>query len=498
MEKIQSLTDELKKFKNDFENKEKYNFKIEVTINSQVNFNKRPVKDSIREEVKKIITIYEDFINLANNNYNFSSKLDELSTIKISIENALNDYIKVLDENYKNIKSIDDENTKKRFLNLYKRINLDLVDKFKSIYNLFNALFTNIKNFVDGLRKNKKKYEEYGEDCPDDKSNFSQKKLDEYMSKVYKTFRNIEELLILVEDTLIEIKKTKKEWIENNNQFNNRMNKINPLLSNSPNIDMNSINEINDNIINIMDNFNSFNIKEKEVNKANINKEKMRLDILFILDTTFSMAPHLEKLKNIFKNIIESIKEDFPLTIVKTGFIGYKDFKDLEVGDDYIDIDFSIINNIKLIEKIEEIDADGGEGVNKPKDVAGAFKLALRKSWGKGKSLAILITDSPCHGEEYNDTEDKYTDGYNEPNNPDFERKQIKYYLEEFIKKNIYLIGYIISKKNTEKMYNKFQEFYKEKNKEDLFSNQMGALKDIIKDKVKVLLKDQKKEVMNI
>jgi len=47
-------------------------------------------------------------------------------------------------------------------------------------------------------------------------------------------------------------------------------------------------------------------------------------------------------------------------------------------------------------------------------------------------------------------------------------------------------------------MYNKFQKFYKEKNKEDLFSNKIGALKDIIKEKLQDLLKDQKKEVMNI
>ena len=76
----------------------------------------------------------------------------------------------------------------------------------------------------------------------------------------------------------------------------------------------------------------------------------MRLDILFILDTTFSMAPHLENLKKNIKNIIESIREDFPLALVKIGFIGYKDFKDLEVGDDYIDIDF-LIDYKKLIKK---------------------------------------------------------------------------------------------------------------------------------------------------
>jgi hypothetical protein len=45
-------------------------------------------------------------------------------------------------------------------------------------------------------------------------------------------------------------------------------------------------------------------------------------------------------------------------------------------------------------------------------------------------------------------------------------------------------------------MYNKFLEFYKGKNKQDLFSKEKGKLKDIICNKVKDLLKDQKKEVM--
>jgi len=301
MEKIESLINELKNFKKDFENEEKY----QVNCNKGVKVEKGLVKESIREEVNKINIIYEDFINLIEpNNYDISSKLKELAEIKKTIEKALNDYINTLEENSKNFKPINDKNTYKICLNIYKTINLDLFDKFKSIYNLFNALFKNIKNFDNGLKNNKKTYEKYIEDCPKEESNFSPKKIEEYMNKVYKTIRNIEELVISVEDTLIEIKKTKKKWIENNNQFENRMKKINPLLGNSPNIDMDRIREANDNIINIMDKFNSFSIKEKEVNKANINKEKMRLDILFILDTTFSMAPHLKNLKNNLKNII--------------------------------------------------------------------------------------------------------------------------------------------------------------------------------------------------
>ena len=108
--------------------------------------------------------------------------------------------------------------------------------------------------------------------------------------------------------------------------------------------------------------------------------------------------------------------------------------------------------------------------------------------------MAILITNSPCHGKEYNDNDDKIPDGYN---NPDFERKKINDYLEEFIEKKIYLIGYKISDK-TNMMYKKFREFYDSKNEKDLFSEEMGKLKDIIYNKVKDLLKEQKKEVLNI
>jgi len=312
------------------------------------------------------------------------------------------------------------------------------------------------------------------------------------MSKLYKTFRNVEEKKILVKNTLREIKNTEKEWRENNIILYKIKDKINPLLNNFPNIDINKIIEINDSIINIIDRFNIFEIKEK---KSKINKEEMRLDILLILDISKTMSSYLKDLKNNLKTIIDSIKEDFPLTIVKIGFIGYKDFKDLEFGVDYIDIDFLIDYN-KLIQKIEEIDDNGGG--SKSKDVASAFKLALRKSWGKGKKLAILITNSPYQENEYHiNNEDKFTDRYNEQNNAGFERKKLKDYLQEFIKENIYLIGYDISEK-TKTMYNKFQEFYEGKFRPALFSKEKGELKDIIYNKVKYLLKDQKKEVMNI
>ena len=495
MEKIQDLINELVNLKNDFEDQKKYDFtfdeKTKIT-NRQINFKTEGgIPEPFIDEIKKLNKVYECFINLSNGQYNFSTKMEELQKVKKDIQTVLNDYIQVLKDNKTNFKESEDANLNKKFLNLYKRINIDLFEQFKSLSSLFNELLKNIKIFAKDIKSNKETYENYGSECPKG-NNISPNVKDEFMKKLYKTVRNIEEKIAFVEDTLREIKNAKNEWVGNKNQFNKKIEKINAIINNFPNINIVKIIEINDNIINKMDEFTNFEIKI-EKSDCEINREKMRLDILLILDTTNTMSSSVKTLSDKLKSTIKSIKEDFPLAIPKVGFIGYKDFGDLEVGDDYIDIDFSV-NYEELYKKIDNIEADGGE--EECKDVAGAFNLALKKSWGKGKKLAILITNSPCHGKEYhNNGNDKYPDGYNDPNNIELERKKINDYLNEFIKKNIYLIGYDITSIKTGVMYNKFIEFYKGKNKQDLFSKEKGNLKDIIYNKVKDLLKDQNKEV---
>ena len=493
MEKIQSLINELENLKNDFENQKKYDSKFEEITNKQINFlTKNGIPDPLKDDIKNLNNIYENYINFSYSQYNFSSKLEELKKVKKDIQTVLNDYIQVLKDNKTNFREIEDANLNKKFLNFYKRINIDLVDQFKSLSSLFNELFKNIIIFANELKKNKETYESYGEKCPKE-NNILPSTKDEFMNKLYKPLRNIEERIAFIEDTLREIESTKNEWMENNRQFSRRIDKKNGLINDFPNINIEKIKQINVNLINRMGKFITFKFKV-EKSDIGINREKMRLDILLILDTTRTMSSFVKDLPDNLKSIIKSIKDDFTLSIPKIGFIGYKDFGDLELGDDYIDIDFSS-NYEELYKTIDNIEADGGEG--EFKDVAGAFKLALKKSWGQGKKLAILITNSPCHGKEYhNKGNDKYPDGYNDPNNTDYERKKINYYLDEFIKKNIYLIGYDITPIKTEVMYNKFLEFYKGKNKQDLFSKEKGKLKDIICNKVKDLLKDQKKEVM--
>ena len=498
MEKIQSLKNELEQLKKDLENEKKYNFEFKEIQYRQVNYqSKGRIPMPFLEYIKKFNNIFEALINLTKGRYDFTSKMKKLEEIKNDIKNDLDVYLQVLNNNETNFQNSEDENINKKFMNYYKRLNIDLVDKFKSISDLFKELYTNIINFANGLKKNKEIYENSGKELP---KGDDQNENDKFKNKIYKTFRNVEELIEFVEDTVREIKKTKKEWIDNENQFERTIDKIVKDFPNA-NININEIRGINEKIVNLMDKFNDFEINIQKSDFSNYksdllaNRENMRLNILLIVNTTYTMSSYIENLKDDLKEMIKPIRDDFPLAVVKTGFIGYTDFEDLELGDDYLDIVLSININ-KIIENIEKIEPDGGEKASK--DVAGAFKLALEKNWGKGKKLAILITNSPCHGNEYNDSnEDKIQDGYKDPNNPDFERAKINEYLNVFIEEDIYLIGYKISNK-TNKMYNKFKEFYDSKKAKNFFSEEIGKLNDIIYNKVKDLLKDQIKEVLNI
>ena len=155
--------------------------------------------------------------------------------------------------------------------------------------NLFQIyskeLYTNIINFANGLKKNKEIYENSGKELP---KGDDQNENDKFKNKIYKTFRNVEELIEFVEDTVREIKKTKKEWIDNENQFERTIDKIVKDFPNA-NININEIRGINEKIVNLMDKFNDFEINIQKSDFSNYksdllaNRENMRLNILLIL-----------------------------------------------------------------------------------------------------------------------------------------------------------------------------------------------------------------------
>ena len=103
-----------------------------------------------------------------------------------------------------------------------------------------------------------------------------------------------------------------------------------------------------------------------------------------------------------------------------------------------------------------------GGGGDTPEDLCGALELGKNKSW-KGKTrFAILVTDSPCHGNKYHDLS-----GENADNFPDGDRegRNIEEYIEYFAKNEISLFCLKVNS-TTDKMFKIFSEIYnKNKNK---------------------------------
>ncbi len=161
------------------------------------------------------------------------------------------------------------------------------------------------------------------------------------------------------------------------------------------------------------------------------------------------MEEYLEKFKAEFKAMIDNLLEICHKALSYVGFIGYRDLNDINLGDDYIDIDFTV-NYENLENKIKEIEADGGGDI--PEDIAGAFEMALKKKWKGDTRIALLITDSPCHGAEFHNSNEVKDDHENDDSN-------IKEKIHKFKDENISLICFELSR-NTEKMFKIFEREY--------------------------------------
>ena len=259
----------------------------------------------------------------------------------------------------------------------------------------------------------------------------------------------------------------------------NESNKLKTILDKiNKEIDGNNINIPKINIRQMLNGINLFEqLKEKNYLQnlyiQDIFVEQMKFNVLFIFDITSSMGKYIEIFKENYDRIIKEIKKKCPLAILYLGFIGYKDISDLLLGDEYVDIDFTLDYD-KLFKQIKNIWAEGGGDI--PEDVSGAFELALNKRWNKGTNIIFFITDSPCHGINYHDLDQKveyYIDQFPKEIYDGeceiYKRKKIEDLVEQFVKNNFHLICYEISE-ITMKMFKMFEEKYKLQNKQNLFS----------------------------
>ena len=210
-------------------------------------------------------------------------------------------------------------------------------------------------------------------------------------------------------------------------------------------------NNIN-NIIKKIEETNQRNDKIKENMEITHNCSiRPRLDILFIIDLTHTINTYLSDIKNNFTYMINSIIDNSPTATVYTGLIGYTDFSELDLGEDYINIDFTQ-DSKKICDKIRELDYHGGN--DDAEDLCGAFDLALKMKWKGFPRFAILATDAPCHGIEFHNDEvvDNYPDG-------DRDGRDIKQMVRQFARNKISLICAKYGD-TTEKMFEIFKKEY--------------------------------------
>ena len=255
------------------------------------------------------------------------------------------------------------------------------------------------------------------------------------------------------------IKTKYKEIYEQINQFRESIN-LDKVNLNNVNLGFKEISLINNDCSELEEEMRVINEKIKKNYKEIESLEKeFRIDLLFILDTTSSMGYFIDKFQSQFFQIIQDIRKQIPEAILFIGLIGYKDIFDKELGDEYIDYDFTT-NYEKLKNKIAEIEPDGG--IDIPEDIPGAFQLAFEKigkTWKGNTKIAILITDSPCHGIEFHNLNQNNEEQRDEYPNGDPEGRDIKKMIKDFVKYKISLFCLELNKM-TEKMYNIFKKVY--------------------------------------
>ena len=188
--------------------------------------------------------------------------------------------------------------------------------------------------------------------------------------------------------------------------------------------------------------------------------EQSRLDLLFIMDITNSMDVYLEEVKKQFTAIIKEIKKECAGILIFIGFIGYKDFSDLDFGESYINLELTE-NYESIIKNIQYAKADGGGDI--PEDLCGALEFAVKKEWRGNSRFTILVTDSPCHGRKYYDDITENYDNYPEG---DKLGRNIEDYIKKLAEDEVSVFCLKINN-STDKMFKIFEKVYNDNKKKD-------------------------------
>ena len=481
---------------NQFNEENPEEIKIE---NPQINFifeNTLKTKE-IKFFINKYKAMFEKNLNAFNSLYKKKSLLNEILLVAKKINrdlNTLNSRMENLKSNVfqKGLKGLRNDKLKElkkliavdikkyneerdKFMKEFKRRNMEILSILNTYLYLLIKLIKNIKKLSETINIG---FHEFNESSTVFVNNNGIKTGKYVITEEYRQFAlitsEIKNIFIFMEKTskkraeeyLKKLKgfdenlKTKyNEIYQKINQFRENI-KYDKVKINNLSLGFEEIAVINDDCSKLEKEMSNFHEKIKENYKDVDSLEKeFRVDLLIILDTTSSMGYFIDKFKFQFLQIIQDIRKEIPEAIVYVGLIGYKDIFDKELGDDYLDYDFTT-NYEKLKNKIEEIEPDGG--IDIPEDIPGAFQLAFDKigrTWKGNTKIAILITDSPCHGVDFHNLNQNNDEQRDEYPNGDPENRDIKELVRKFVKNKISLFCLELNKM-TEKMFGIFKKVY--------------------------------------
>ncbi|KAH7257929.1 hypothetical protein BKA59DRAFT_451969 [Fusarium tricinctum] len=145
----------------------------------------------------------------------------------------------------------------------------------------------------------------------------------------------------------------------------------------------------------------------------NLFRRACSVDVLFLIDTTYSMQWYIQETKNEIRSIIREVKGAFLNEAnVRIAIVAYKDHnndQNIEFLDfnDSVDEVHSFLTNLDL-----------GSGADIPEDVLGGIQKAINASWKQDSRCLIHVADAPPHGESLHDLGESYDHYYKTGSEP--------------------------------------------------------------------------------
>ena len=356
----------------------------EYILYKYINFyenNSEMVNEIIEDTIQNLKKLYNPLKSLHNDikNYsnNFKTSLDQIRKPLENSKKGLDDinyekYSKdkqnqFLEDKSEVIKEIDNfikeandfyKDYKDLSITIFENIN-NLVERFNNLALPTKELTTFMRSLMEGFEKSSRILYDFDNNT---KINEIIKEIEESINKFFNKSKNIENLLSLIRSVKIE---RINEMIEISNRMKDKINKLEASSKaiskkikkirdkyDEPKVSLSEISIPPAEVINFQKPSSQIEEQGKEIAKTsdkgvkditgNIDKIKLfRLDLLFIMDITASMDYYLDHFKKIILFIIDGIKKYINRIDIYLGFIGYKDFNDLYLGEEYINLDFT-------------------------------------------------------------------------------------------------------------------------------------------------------------